>query len=1450
MPTDPPPDPTPAAPPAAGAPARARRRRFGWPRWLLGTLAVVLAPTLLLATLVWVLGTERGLGWALAQQDFVQAEQFSGSLLAGFSASRIVVRWGAAREHRVVIDGARASALHLAPGGTAAWLRLHAEQVSAQRVSVQLAPSDEPAQLPSDLRLPVEIEVDAARVGTLELPGLAAHPVRNASGQVHLGAQQGHMYRASGLRFAVGPLQWSGTAQIGTGTTEEGALPLRVELEAKQATDAQAPKPELPPWARALRQDWQARLHAQGPLARFAATLELRGQGQRLDARAVVTPIEAWPLPRLDLQTEQLDLSALIADAPRTALSGSIRIEPPVRQGALPSARVQMVNHRPGRWDQQGLPLRSAAFELRAPSGATGRLEFVNVQAALASDQRDAGTLQGGGQWSAGGFSLQARLAQVRPNWLDPRAPAMTLSGPISLSGQLAASGGRSASSIPAPAAEAAPGAPSNTVTPRFELSAELEGSLRNDAWSDAVGNNERSVTLKVSAAASPHSIEIRELQARAGSALLTLSGTAQRAAPAAPWQLDGKASVNDFDPLAWFPGAPESAWRRGPHRFNGDAAFSFALPSTLPSATGSGHEPQASPDWQDWLEWLPTVQGQAELNVRPSQLAGVALRGALSLHNSASAQSRFSAKLDAGGNSLNATGQWARGDTGRSDRWELEVQAAQLARLAAWRALSGVALEWPLPTGTLEAKVKLEGRWPTLRTQGQLSAQALRLAAFSVARGQARWNFDQAPNAPFDVQLDLSGARWEQQSAQSMKLNLQGTTEAHTLELRALLNVAAPAWTDFLLGQAPADDASRSTLVQLNAQGGLGSPAGATAAPRWQGTLQGLDLRSSAAGAAPLLRLSHVAIDLQSGAAAGAPRIALQAGAADLLGTRVHWEAASWQGAVGSSPAQIDLQARIDPIAIAPLLHRAQPHFGWRGDLLVGGHVNIRSSPSLQADMVFERLRGDLRVADELGTQDLQLTDLRFALAAQDGVWSFTQALAGKTLGEAAGAVTARLAPGMPWPGADTPIQGVLEARVANLGTWGAWVPPGWRLAGNLRTSATIGGVLGAPQVTGEIRGSGIGVRNIVQGVNIVDGEVDIRLQGASARIERFTAKAGNGSLRLDGDASLGEVPSAKVRLTADRFQLLGRVDRRIVASGNANLNLGTSSTTLDGRFTVDEGLIDFTRGDAPTLADDVRVAARPTLPGADAAPETPAEPARGTARPVAIDLQVGLGEQLRVRGRGLDTQLRGDLRLTTPGGKLAINGTVRAAAGTYAAYGQKLSIERGELVFTGVAENPRLDIIAVRPNLEQTVGVAVTGTALNPRVRLFSEPEMADIDKLSWLVLGRASDGLGRTDTALLQRAAIGLLAGEGTGPTDQLINAVGLDEVSFRQTEGEVRETVVSLGKQLSRRWYVGYERSLNATTGNWQLIYRIAQRLTLRAQSGLDNSLDAIWTWRWQ
>jgi len=409
--------------------------------------------------------------------------------------------------------------------------------------------------------------------------------------------------------------------------------------------------------------------------------------------------------------------------------------------------------------------------------------------------------------------------------------------------------------------------------------------------------------------------------------------------------------------------------------------------------------------------------------------------------------------------------------------------------------------------------------------------------------------------------------------------------------------------------------------------------------------------------------------------------------------------------------------------------------------------------------------------------------------------------------------------------------------------------VPPGWRLGGKLRISASLGGRVGAPQLRGEMHGGDLTVRNVLQGIGLSDGQLDASLEGDVAHLQRLSFKGGEGTLDLSGEARLGDAPSARLQLAADRFRLLGRIDRRVVASGRAQLQLGRESLQLDGKFQVDEGLIDFSKANAPSLDSDVSVV-RESASAPSGNGERPVAQALPAAlRNAQVDLEIALGEKLQIRGRGLDTQLRGDLRLSTPGGRPALNGTVRAVSGTYVAYAQRLVIERGELVFTGAPENPRLDVLAIRPNLDVRVGVAVTGPLQSLHVRLYSDPEMADMDKLSWLLLGRPSDGLGRTDTALLQRAAVALLAGEDRAPSDQLMAQLGITDFSVRQSDSETRETIVSLGRQLSQRWYVGYERSVNATTGSWQLIYRVAQRFTVRAQSGADNSLDFIWQWRW-
>jgi translocation and assembly module TamB len=590
-------------------------------------------------------------------------------------------------------------------------------------------------------------------------------------------------------------------------------------------------------------------------------------------------------------------------------------------------------------------------------------------------------------------------------------------------------------------------------------------------------------------------------------------------------------------------------------------------------------------------------------------------------------------------------------------------------------------------------------------------------------------------------------------------------------------------------------------------------------------------------------------------------------AGLAEFAGLTLNWQPSFWTApAAPGANARWAVDAALAPFSVAQLLARAQPDLGWHGDLQMTAQVHAAFDGQWHVAARVARSSGDLSVTELVqdptaSKQALGLSRALFSVKAEGMDWTADADVAGSRLGELAGHWTAEAPSPASLPTAESPLRGNVKAHVADLNVWGAWVPPGWRLGGELRTDLALSGRWGDPKLTGQLTAENLAIRNALEGVYGHDGEAMIRLTGDQARIERFRLKAGNGELSLSGSASLGAVPLARLQLQARQFQLLGRIDRKIVTSGDIALELGEESVKVTGKLGIDEGLFDLSKGDAPSLDSDVEVLDA-SAPADDADATTAVAPKTGRA--TRIDLAVDLGDHLQLRGRGIDTRLKGALQITSPNGVLAVRGSVRTDGGQYVAYGQKLDVRRGEITFTGPVNDPRLDILAVRPNLDIVVGVAITGTALAPHVKLMSEPDMSDSDKLSWLMLGRAPETVGGADTALLQQAAMALLAGEGEAPSDQMLKRLGLTDFAVGQKSDadNVKQTVVTLGRQVSKRVYVGYERSVNAAAGNWQLIYRIAQRLTIRAQAGVDTatittatqasqswSLDAIYTWKW-
>ena len=1406
---------------------RPRRRGLRVVLVVLALLALMLAA--LVGSVWWAARTATGSAWLLSHVPHLKVSGVKGALLSDFEAQSVSYQLSAKNDDRIAITALSWKGLKLKLNtNNAQWIKLTIADLQAARIDVRSTPDPTapPLKAPTDLRLmvmnqAVEVEVTRLQVAEVHLSALPDQTLRNVQAALHLGADNGQQHRVKNLSLLWDRLRAEASGSIAT----QGKLPMLAEVKLTQIL--------APITATAMATDtvtWNATLNLSGPLEQIKAQANLQAgsaqKPQSLEAQASLRPFAAWPLADLQANTKSLDLSAFASALPVTAFTGkatatSTGLDQPA------TIQLQLTNEAAGRWNEGKVPLRDARFEVSAQINNPSTLDVKNLSATLGTSAQTAGTLSGTGRYTPQLWLLDATLSEVQPALLDNRAAPMQLSGQFTVAGR--------DFNVPGNAA--------------VDLKGTLTGRLLQDGSAQKKQRTAQlAFDLTATNANTAQRIDLRQFQAVVGEAKATLSGVMQRPDGRTAWSVKGNSSLIEFDPLPWWQGPENSVWRKGPHRLNAVAEFDVKLPLALFDTA------------MPLPQRVAAVQGQASVNVARSMLAAVPLQGEASLRTAPDGQLKALVKLDAAGNTFNASGSVAAvldnsKNAAASDAWTINVVAPNLQPLAPlWRLMQGGAA--PEFSGRLSAEARVKGRWPALTSEGQLSASALRVGSFSAKQATARWQAGSSADATVESEGSITDASLNGAVLDKLQWQVKGSARAHAAEVRLTAKALPPAWTDALQGSATNGAAATGTQATLNLQGGLFAVVDATGehpAAGWRGSVQKIEAQSSNS-TAPLLRTRDVGLEMQW---SGGPfRATVQAGQADVLGAKLRWNRIAWQAEAVDllgvkQAARLDAEMTLDAFPVAPVLARIQPDFGWGGDLKVVGRLQLKSAPTFSADVVLERASGDLSVTDETGTQALELTDLRLGLNADKGTWSFTQGLAGKTLGVAAGAVVARTSATAMWPPADAPLSGVLEVQVANLGTWGTWIPTGWRVNGGLRTSASIGGRFGAPEYTGEVRGTGIGVRNFLQGVNISDGDVLIALQGSTARIERFTAKAGAGTVNLEGSAVLGAAPQANLKLRADKFQLLGRVDRRIVASGEAQLQLTADKLALDGAFRVDEGLIDFSRSDAPELSDDVQVV-RATGKSAPKSPDQLLLEKAPTkrARNVALNLRVDLGDRLRLRGRGLDTGLQGDLRITSPEGKLALNGTVRAVDGTYAAYGQKLTIDRGTVTFNGPAENPRLDIQATRPNLDVRVGVNIRGNAQAPRVRLFSEPEVSEIDKLSWLVLGRASDGLGRTDTALLQRAAMALLAGEGEGLTDQFIKAIGLDEVSLRQSDGDTRETILSLGKQLSRRWYVGYERGLNSTTGTFQLIYRIAQRFTLRAQSGSDNSLDVIWVIRWQ
>ena len=381
-------------------------------------------------------------------------------------------------------------------------------------------------------------------------------------------------------------------------------------------------------------------------------------------------------------------------------------------------------------------------------------------------------------------------------------------------------------------------------------------------------------------------------------------------------------------------------------------------------------------------------------------------------------------------------------------------------------------------------------------------------------------------------------------------------------------------------------------------------------------------------------------------------------------------------------------------------------------------------------------------------------------------------------------------------------------------------------------------------------------------------------------------------GGLQLE-DGSFS-VPAAGIKVDRVNMALLGRQDGRVALKGNAHSGKGfvaldgtlawrdqllpTAEATVKGRvidvIRLPEGVVEVSpdvrvvlrngqfrvSGDLLVPRAEIKLkklAASAAQPSPDTIVHGRDIVVAGKAPPLFVldGLRVNLGEKVSFDGFGLTTGLTGGLTLSQSLGAdptlVTGDGVVSVKNGKFSAFGQKLDIQRGSLIFAGVVTDPALDVKASRDvdyeGREVTVGVLLSGNISRIQTRVFSEPAMGEMDALSYLTTGKPLSAAGAGDRFSVSNAAISLGLNQALPVVQQLGTALKVDEVGIDTSEGG--GTAIMIGEQLGKDLFIRYSYGIFDKLGTVRATYKLGRRVSIEASSGSAQALDLIYSVNW-
>ena len=351
-------------------------------------------------------------------------------------------------------------------------------------------------------------------------------------------------------------------------------------------------------------------------------------------------------------------------------------------------------------------------------------------------------------------------------------------------------------------------------------------------------------------------------------------------------------------------------------------------------------------------------------------------------------------------------------------------------------------------------------------------------------------------------------------------------------------------------------------------------------------------------------------------------------------------------------------------------------------------------------------------------------------------------------------------------------------------------------RLEGPLRLSAVAGTV--------RTTGARLSLPKLGQSLDAIDAQ--ITLQRGQAQLAVQGALGNGGSVSLGGQLGMAAPYVADLRLGLVQAVLRDPTLYQTVIDGTLALRGPLAGgAVLAGQLQLGQTDVFIAANSGPSFG---------SLPGLVHV-NAPSEVARtrtwaglsDTARTDApgpiyrIDMQINAPARIFVRGRGLDAELGGQLRLQGQSDAIAPQGSFQLIRGRLDVLGRRLTLTEGSLNLQG-SFDPTIRFAATSQTEDTSITLALQGVATKPELQLSATPELPQDEILARLLFGRNLAQISPLQAVRLA-AALRSLSGGGDGLAGNLRRELALDDFDINTTtDGQVEARA---GKYLSDQLY---------------------------------------------